>query len=66
MCNHHWIYESPGKEYSLGVCKLCGQRNYARNSMLVEKPSKYFGFKDNLKRPGDNNIEAILSGRWNR
>ena len=35
-CAHHWVYAAPGGPISTGVCKLCGDRSYAANSIQAE------------------------------
>ena len=31
-CIHYWVYESPNGPFSIGVCKLCGERTKGINT----------------------------------
>ena len=35
-CAHHWVYAAPNGPISTGVCKLCGDRGFAANSIGAE------------------------------
>jgi len=42
-CIHHWWIEEAAGPESRGVCKLCGEGRFFRNSVPEEK--RYFDFE---------------------
>ena len=55
-CAHHWVYAAPGGPISTGVCKLCGDRSYAANSIQAE-------FAPVLNARKESERKEIVAGR---
>jgi len=55
---HFWVISSPDGSTSIGTCKYCEKRRGFSNSLKNE--NKHVNLTSNLRRPRDNNIEAIL------
>ena len=56
-CTHHWVFDPPrGGRYSLGICKLCGERRKGVNSISNEY-SMPVG-KAVMREPGEKEVKA--------
>ena len=55
-CTHHWVFDTPKGQYSLGVCKLCGERRKGSNSITQEYGSPIG--KAALRGPGQKELKV--------